>query len=211
MAQRDAEFYRKAEGLIQRMLEEAPTAATHLGDHRYDDRLGRHTEEDIERRVAHLHAALAELESLPPEGLSPEAGIDREVLLGLVRAFLRGLEVLRGHVRDPGYYSGECLDGVFTLIVRDFAPLPERLRSALGRLREVPRLLAEGVDVWGCPIHDLLIDIGTPDKYQEARRIYQGGAPWPLDLEVDLEHSAPLTPPWGFEGSRMSCAHLVQA
>jgi len=144
MAQRDAEFYRKAEGLIQRMLEEAPTAATHLGDHRYDDRLGRHTEEDIERRVAHLHAALAELEGLPPEGLSPEAGIDREVLLGLVRAFLRGFEVLRGHVRDPGYYSGECLGGVFTLIVRDFAPLPERLRSALGRLREVPRLLAEG-------------------------------------------------------------------
>ncbi len=74
-----------------------------------------------------------------------------------------------------------------------------------------PRLLAEGVDVRGYPIHDLLIDIGTPDKYQEARRIYQGGEPWPLDLGVDLKHSAPLTPPWEFEGSRMGCAHLVQA
>ena len=30
------------------------------------------------------------------------------------------------------------------LILKDFAPLPERLRSALGRMREIPRVLQEG-------------------------------------------------------------------
>ena len=144
MAHRDAEFYRRAEAFIERMLEEAPVAATHLGEHRYDDRLGRHTGEDIERQVAHLHEALRELEGLPPEELSPEVGIDREVLLGIVKSSLRGFERLRGHERDPGAYPGECLGGIFSLIVRDFAPLPERLRSVLGRLREVPRVLEEG-------------------------------------------------------------------
>ncbi|MGY4706789.1 DUF885 domain-containing protein [Candidatus Bipolaricaulota sp. J31] len=144
MAGRDAEFYRQAEAFIERMLEEAPTTATHLGDHRYDDRLGYHTEGDIERQKAFLHEARKALEALPPEELSPEAGIDREVLLGIVKSFLRGFEAIRGHERDPGSYPGECLGGIFTLIVRDFAPLPERLKSALGRLREVPRVLEEG-------------------------------------------------------------------
>jgi uncharacterized protein (DUF885 family) len=144
MAQRDAEFYRRAEAYIQRMLEEVPTAATHLGDHRYDDRLGRHTREDIARQKGLIEGALGELKKLSPEELSPEGRIDREVMLGITKSFLRDLERLRGHERDPGYYSGECLGGIFALIVRDFAPLPERLRSALGRLREVPRVLEEG-------------------------------------------------------------------
>jgi uncharacterized protein (DUF885 family) len=144
MAHRDEEFYRRAEAFIERMLAEAPVAATHLGDHRYDDRLGQHTPGDIERQVAYLKEALRELEVLSPEELSPEAGIDREVLLGIVRSFLRDFKKLRGFARDPGTYSGECLGGVFSLIVRDFAPLPERLKSVLGRLREVPRVLEEG-------------------------------------------------------------------
>lgn len=144
MAGRDTEFYRQAEAFIERMLEEAPTAATHLGDHRYDDRLGHHTEENIERQKDFLHEARKALEALPPEELSPEAGIDREVLLGIVKSFLRGFEAIRGHERDPGGYPSECLGGIFMLIVRDFAPLPERLKSVLGRLREVPRVLEEG-------------------------------------------------------------------
>ena len=144
MAKRDEEFYRRAEAFIERMLAEAPTAATHLGDHRYDDRLGRHTREDIARQKGLVEEALRELQDLLPEDLSPEGRIDREVMLGIVKSFLRDFERIRGYERDPGYYSGECLEGIFALVVRDFAPLPERLRSVLGRLREVPRVLEEG-------------------------------------------------------------------
>ena len=73
-----------------------------------------------------------------------------------------------------------------------------------------PRLLAEGVNVWGYPIHDLLIDIGTPAKYQEAQRICQSREPWLLDLGVDLSHSPPRTSPWEVEGAQANCEHLVQ-
>jgi uncharacterized protein (DUF885 family) len=144
MAQSDAKFYRRAEAFIERMLEEAPMAATHLGDHRYDDKLGRHTKEDIERQKGLVKEALEELGHFPPDELSPVARVDREVMVGIARSFLRDFEVLRGYERDPGGYPGECLGGIFTLIVRDFAPLPERLKSVLGRLREVPRVLEEG-------------------------------------------------------------------
>ena len=144
MAQRDQEFYQLAEAFIDRMLAEAPTAATYLGDHRYDDRLGHHTQEHIRRQSDLTAGALAAFQALPPDELSPEARIDRELMVGIAKSFLRDFQVLRGHVRDPGYYPSECLGGIFSLIIRDFAPLPERVKSALGRLREVPRVLEEG-------------------------------------------------------------------
>ena len=93
MAQRDQEFYRLAGVFIDRMLEEAPTAATHLGDHRYDARLGRHTKEDIERKRSEVAKGLKAFRALPSEELSPQAAIDWEVMVGLAKSFLRGFEV----------------------------------------------------------------------------------------------------------------------
>jgi predicted transcriptional regulator len=52
--------------------------------------------------------------------------------------------MVRAEYRDPGFYLNAVLGGVFALIVRDFAPMPERLVPVLGRLREVPRVLDEG-------------------------------------------------------------------
>jgi uncharacterized protein (DUF885 family) len=37
------------------------------------------------------------------------------------------------------------MGGVFGLIMKEFAPLPDRLQSALGRLRQAPRVLGEGM------------------------------------------------------------------
>ena len=44
-----AEFYQRAEGFIYRMMEEAPVAATQLGDHRFDDRLADYSKAGLER------------------------------------------------------------------------------------------------------------------------------------------------------------------
>ncbi len=144
MVKRDEEFYRLAEEFIELMLREEPTAATYLGDHRYDDRLGHHTKGDIERQRGEVVEGLEVFEGFAPGELSREAAVDRDVMVGIAKTFLRQFDALRSYERDPGVYSGECLNGIFTLIVRDFAPLPERLRSVLGRLREVPRVLEEG-------------------------------------------------------------------
>ena len=144
MAQRDAEFYQLTEAFIEGLLEEAPIVATHLGDHRYDDRLGYHTPADIDRQIARLKEALQAFEGFSPDSLSLAAQVDRALMVGTAKSFLRDFERLRSYQRDPGGYPSECLGGIFTLIVRDFAPLPERLKSVLGRLREVPRVLEEG-------------------------------------------------------------------
>jgi hypothetical protein len=61
----------------------------------------------------------------------------------VLRSFVRRYERLSKHRRDPGIYLDEAMGGVYTLVIKDFAPLSERLRSALERMREVPRVLEE--------------------------------------------------------------------
>jgi NDP-sugar pyrophosphorylase family protein len=75
-----------------------------------------------------------------------------------------------------------------------------------------PRLLAEGVKIWGYPIHELLIDIGTPAKYRQAQRICQAGerGQWPLEPGMDMNQSDTLMLPWEFEKTRISSAHVIQ-
>ena len=43
--------------------------------------------------------------------------------------------------RHPGGYLATIGSGCNGLVIRDFAPLDERLRSLVGRLNDVPRLL----------------------------------------------------------------------
>ncbi len=140
------EFYRRTEGFIDRWMEEAPVSATALGDHRFDDRLGDHSKAAQERQQREIKEAIAEFESLDTADFDVDAKIDHRLMVQISKSILRGFEheKLRHHLRDPGTYSGECLGGVFLLLIREFAPLEERLAKALGRLKATPQVLAQG-------------------------------------------------------------------
>jgi uncharacterized protein (DUF885 family) len=137
-------FYSSVDRFLNDFLAEAPVSATQLGDHRFDHRLGNHTADGLRRQEAQFRQALAELGDMEASSFGPDAVIDRAVVIRLIRSFLREIDPLRAHETSPGSYLDECLGGVFLLLVRDFAPLPARMTSVLGRVREVPRVLAEG-------------------------------------------------------------------
>jgi len=137
-------FYSRASVWLERFLASSPVAATHMGDHRWDDRLSDSSPAGLERQHQDMRAALAELQAMETASFSQDAAIDHTLFVHIVESFLRGFEKGRDHQREPSSYLGEVLGGVFSLIVRDFAPLPDRLRSAIGRLREAPRVLREG-------------------------------------------------------------------
>jgi len=140
----EATFYRRAEEWLERLLERNPVAATQLGNHRWDDRLGDRTLQALEEEHQEIRAALDEFREMDPSDFGLDARIDHALVTHIFDSFVRSYEKVQGHRRNPGGYLEEALGGIFSLIIRDFAPLPERLRSALGRAREVPRLLREG-------------------------------------------------------------------
>jgi uncharacterized protein (DUF885 family) len=136
-----AEFYRHAEEFIDRLMKEAPVAATQMGDHRFDDRLTDFSKAGIERQRRELKAFVNEFGSLDTASFDVDAKIDHRLMLQVAKSILRDLEKFRSHLRNPGSYSDECMGGVFLLIIKEFAPLEERLENALGRLRAIPAAL----------------------------------------------------------------------
>ncbi|OLD65467.1 MAG: hypothetical protein AUI47_02085 [Acidobacteria bacterium 13_1_40CM_2_68_5] len=122
-----------------------PTVSTAAGIHDHDHRLIDCAPDAIEARLRATSAyrrELARLErSLRP--LPPADALDVRVLLDSLASEERLLEEVRAPFRDPAYYLDEILYGVYYLIEREFAPLPDRVRAAAARIGEVPRLLRQ--------------------------------------------------------------------
>jgi uncharacterized protein (DUF885 family) len=73
-----------------------------------------------------------------------DAAVDHTLAVQALKHFIRDSEQVRSERRDPGTYPGLALAGVYLLLIKDFAPIPERLKSVLARTREIPRVLKEG-------------------------------------------------------------------
>jgi len=136
-------FYSRAEQWLMRVLEQNPVAATHLGDHRWDDRLGDYRIEAMDQRHREMVDALHEFQAMETDDYSLAADIDHTLIVKVLSSLVREYEKIQGHRRNPGGYLSEALGGIVTLLLKEFAPLPDRLESALGRTREVPRVLEE--------------------------------------------------------------------
>lgn len=137
-------FYDRFQTMLDRLLEEAPVFSTQLGDHRFDDQLGHFDEATLQRQLAELKSDLAEFQKLDTSDFTLDAGIDHTLAVQSLKYFIRDMERIRFEYRNPGTYLNTAMVGIFLLVIKDFAPLSERLRSALGRMRHIPRVLQEG-------------------------------------------------------------------
>jgi uncharacterized protein (DUF885 family) len=139
----EKKFYTDAQAMFDELLRDAPTAATFLGDHRYDDQLSDYSKAAIEDQRQRLGQWQERFQAFDTHGWSQDAKIDRTLSVQIIKRFIRDFDKTRSLQRDPGSGPNECLSGVYGLVVREFAPLPERMKSILGRLRATPRVLQE--------------------------------------------------------------------
>ena len=135
------DFHRLAGAVLDELLERHPESATVLGDHRFDDRLDDQSPEAQADEVAWAGRRLADLDAADHTALSAADRVDADILRNALHARRYELEQLRETewnplVANPG-------TAVYTLLARDFAPLGDRLRSAVGRLTAVPARLAD--------------------------------------------------------------------
>ena len=125
--------------VLDELLERHPEAATVLGDHRYDDRLGDRSESALDDEARWVGRRLADLRGVAGGPLSPAEQVDVAILVNALELRRVELEELREHEWDP--LSANPGTAVYTLLAREFAPLGDRLRSVAGRLTAVPGAL----------------------------------------------------------------------
>jgi uncharacterized protein (DUF885 family) len=125
------------------VLSLSPVRATGLGDHRFDDKLDDVGATGRERRLTLERELLTAVRALDTTQLSRAHQVDARLLAGQLEYDIWSIEELQDWRWDPLVYSGIAGSSVYSLLARDFAPLPDRLRNAGARLNELPRLLAQ--------------------------------------------------------------------
>ena len=148
-ASASAEYERKLVDLDQRYtnwsFEESPTYATDSGIHAYDAKLADYSAGAQAAALTQLRAFRDELAALQP---APDAAPAERVDYLLIRADLEGdwwnRRVLMSLQRNPTIYEGECSNGIFSIVKRQYASNEVRVRDAIARLRACPRVLEQG-------------------------------------------------------------------
>jgi hypothetical protein len=117
---------------------------------------------------------LAELEAMDLKSLSRENQVDASVLRNQLRYDVWTIEQLQSWAWDPQGYNATAGGALYTLVARDFAPWPERLKNATLRMEKIPAVFAaarENLDP-GARAADPRADGGQaePGRDQHRRR-----------------------------------------
>ncbi len=136
----DEQFANVAEHHLDRMLALNPEWATNLGDHRFDGQVSDLSEAGFKARVDFNRETLAALTEIDPQRLSQANRIDYATLKGACEATVFAITELREHDWNPTLYNPG--DGLYNILARDYAPLPERLQAVRSRLEALPQTLA---------------------------------------------------------------------
>src|SRR5690348_16696562 len=143
----DNVFTRYATATLDGLLDRQPEWATSVGDHRHDDRLTLGTSAHYEQTSRWAGERLAGLAGIDTGRLSPQLQVDAQILANQLSRLRFMIDELREQewnpmVANPGR-------AIYNLLARDFAPLPDRLRSASQRLAMLPEALAAARSVLG--------------------------------------------------------------
>jgi uncharacterized protein (DUF885 family) len=118
-----------------------PSQATADGFHEYDGKLEDYSAETFQNRAMALRSLSSRLDGLRREKLSADEAIDAAILDGQIKSELQDIQVLETWRRNPKGYIELPGGAIDLLMKRDFAPAPERLRSIISRLRQVPQVM----------------------------------------------------------------------
>jgi len=142
-SQADAAFAGLAAKFLDEGLALSPVTATAIGDHRFDAELDDMSAAGRQKSADWAKAMLVTLDAIDTSALSRENQVDALILRNNLEYGLWDSEVFQRWAWDPQVYSGLAGGAIYSLMAREFAPMPDRLRSATARMEKLPRLLAQ--------------------------------------------------------------------
>lgn len=135
-------FHQLCEGILRNIWQYSPVGATILGIHEYDDTLGDMSADCLLSYAQSFKDYRVALQSdIDSSLLDPEDQLDYHLALSLASSNHLMLECQRPWETNPSIYPSLATWGCFSLLVREFAPFEDRMRSMLGRMQAIPDML----------------------------------------------------------------------
>jgi len=139
----DARFADLSKRWLDGWMRLNPVAATQLGDHRFDTEVDDLSQDGRQKAIAFSTQLLADLDAMDTGKLSRENQVDASILRNQLRSDIWNLQTFQGWAWDPQVYSGLAGGAIYNLMARDFAPLPDRLKTAAARMEKIPSIFAQ--------------------------------------------------------------------
>ena len=156
-----------------------PSYAVGLGLHRYDGLVPDLSRAATDAWSVHADELLGRLSRLEDDGLSEGRRIDRFLLRLILESPLFDLREAKDLDRNPMAYVGSI--SLTSYLVRDYAPVEDRVGSIVRILEQVPALLDEGRRRLHGPLPRPFVELaiaiggGLPQHFQEAE-VFAGRA-----------------------------------
>lgn len=136
----EASFAQYVDAHFAALLSYKPTRATYVGIHEHDGQLEDLSRARIDARIGELKNELEAIARFDRGKLSFDDAIDLEAIESDVRGELYDLDVVRPWEKNPMMYAGLPGRSIDSIMKRNFAPGPERVKAVTARLRGVPAL-----------------------------------------------------------------------
>src|ERR671919_2472482 len=128
------------------LYEVHPTNATFDGVHVHDDLLEDLGRPAVDAQVRELGAFARRLAAIDPARLTETERLERPALESNGRARLYELEHVRTWERSPQHYADIISTSLAGQALFEYAPLAQRARRIVSKLRQVPRLIQAARD-----------------------------------------------------------------
>ena len=130
-----------ADEYLNFLYESSPTAASAEGVHAHDDRIEDLSRPSIEAQGRELGGFGRRLDRISTRSLTAEEQLERRMLADHIRGQLFELEEIRSWERDPHHYAELLATSLAGQTLFEYAPVEERARRVVSKLRQTPRLI----------------------------------------------------------------------
>jgi len=128
-------------GYLETYFRSNPLFAVYQGRHDFDGQWPDWSEAGLRRWTAHLHALRDSAAAVAIDPADSAHSFERAYLLSRIDADLFWIERADWPHRNPEWYSGQIEPGVY--LVREYAPLADRMRAFTRFARGMPTALAQ--------------------------------------------------------------------
>ncbi|HCV97539.1 MAG TPA: DUF885 domain-containing protein [Stenotrophomonas sp.] len=139
----DTAFADLSKRALDTWMQLSPISATQIGDHRYDAEIDDLSAAGQQKMLTAYKGLVADLDRIDVSKLSRENQVDAAILRNQLQSEIWSAEVLQSSRWDPQIYNGVAGSAIYGLMAREFAPLPERLKSATARMEKLPQIFAQ--------------------------------------------------------------------
>ncbi len=125
--------------------ENYPVRSSDAGLHTWDDRLTDYSPAKTAERQQHVDALLERVRAMKTDDWPKDERIDWILFRAQLEEVEFGNRVLKFERTNPQVYVGDCTNGIFSLLKKEYDMPRNRARAATARLKQMPALLTQGL------------------------------------------------------------------